>query len=216
MNAKSRRRVHKEQLRGEILAAARDIFVREGYEQFSMRKLAKRIEYSPASLYLHFRNKQELFDCLVEESFARLLQTLIRLRDGHQSPDPAQELKRGLWAYVNFGLRHPNHYRFAFMLRPPATKRPYQVHGAFEALRYMVGRCIEAKRFCAVDVETTAQALWASVHGVTSLLIQRPNFPWVARKNLITQVIDAAVDGLLATPESTVEAGEPHASLTRA
>ncbi|HLI63541.1 MAG TPA: TetR/AcrR family transcriptional regulator [Terriglobales bacterium] len=216
MNAKSRRHVHKEQLRGEILAAAREIFVREGYEHFSMRKLAKRIEYSPASLYLHFRNKQELFDCLVEESFTRLLETLIRLRDGHQSADPVEELKHGLWAYVNFGLRHPNHYRFAFMLRPPVTKRPYQVHGAFEVLRYMVGRCIAAKRFRVVDGETTSQALWASAHGVTSLLIQRPTFPWVARKNLITQVIDAAVDGLLAAPENNVEAGEPHAKLSRA
>ncbi|MGC1965172.1 MAG: hypothetical protein WA673_01850, partial [Candidatus Acidiferrales bacterium] len=67
-------------------------------------------------------------------------------------------------------------------------------------LRKMVRRCVEEKRFRAVDIETTAQALWTSVHGITSLLIQRPTFPWVSRKKLIGQVINMAVDGLIAEP----------------
>src|SRR3984893_2032722 len=158
MNAITRRRKHKEELRRVILDAAREIFVREGYESFSMRKLAEKIEYSPGSVYLHFKNKEELFECLVEESFARLLKTLTGLRNGQEWQDPVEGLKKGLRAYVEFGLRNPNDYRFAFMLRPPVEKRPYKVHGAFEALRYMVRRCVEERRFRAVDVETTAQA----------------------------------------------------------
>jgi hypothetical protein len=67
----------------------------------------------------------------------------------------------------------------------------------------MVRRCIEAQRFPTADVETTAQALWAAVHGITSLLIQRPAFPWVAKKKVIAQVINSAIDNLLAlTPAS--------------
>jgi len=206
MSALSRRRKHKEELRRVMLDAARDIFVREGYENFSMRKLADRIEYSPGSVYLHFKNKEQLFDCLVEESFERLLETLRDLQNGRECKDPAEELKRGLWAYVEFGLQNPNDYRFAFMLRPPVTKRPYKVHAAFEALRRMVGRCVGEKRLRAVDVETTAQAVWASVHGITSLLIQRPAFPWVAKKKVIAQVINSAIDSLMAEPDA--EAGE--------
>jgi len=210
MSALSRRRKHKEELRRVILDAARDIFVREGYENFSMRKLADRIEYSPGSVYLHFKNKAQLFDCLVEESFERLLETLRDLQNGRECKDPAEELKRGLWAYVEFGLQNPNDYRFAFMLRPPVTKRPYKVHAAFEALRRMVGRCVGEKRLRAVDVETTAQAVWASVHGITSLLIQRPAFPWVAKKKVIAQVIHSAIDSLTAEPDA--EAGEHYAN----
>jgi AcrR family transcriptional regulator len=200
MNANSHRQKHKEELRTVILDAARDIFVREGYESFSMRKLARKIEYSPGSIYLHFKNKQELFDCLVEESFARLLQTLMDLRNETKWQDSVEELKRGLRAYVEFGLRNPNDYRFAFMLWPPVEKRPHKVHAAFDALRHIVRRCVEEKRFRPVDVETTSQSLWSSIHGITSLLIQRPAFPWVSKKKLVAQVISTAIDSLVAAP----------------
>src|SRR6266849_11116701 len=212
MSAISRRRKHKEELRRVILGAAREIFVRQGYESFSMRKLAQKIEYSPGSVYLHFKNKEELFKCLVEESFARLLKTLMDLRNGQELQDPVEELKKGMRAYVEFGLRNPNDYRFAFMLRPPMEKHPYKVHGAFESLRHIVGRCVREKRFQAVDVETTSQALWASVHGITSLLIQRPAFPWVPKKKLIAQIINTAVDSLAAPPRAAAEAGDNHAN----
>lgn len=211
VNASSRRRKHKDELRKAMLDAAREIFVAEGYEAFSMRKLAEKIEYSPGSIYLHFKSKEELFDSLVEESFERLLKTLMNMSDGHQERDPANELKKGLHVYVEFGLRNPNDYRFAFMLRPPVHKRPYKVHRAFEALRHMVRRCVEEKRFRAIDVETAAQALWASAHGITSLLIQRPAFPWVSKKKVIAQVIDSAVDNLLAAANETAELGDHHA-----
>ncbi len=211
MNAISRRQKHKDELRRAILEAAREIFVVEGYENFSMRKLAEKIEYSPGSVYLHFKNKEELFDCLVEESFARLLKTLKSLQNGRQGEDPVEGLKKGLRAYVEFGLRNPNDYRFAFMLRPPIEKRPYKVHAAFEALRYKVKECVEAGHLRVVDVETTAQALWACAHGITSLLIQRPAFPWMPKKQLIAQVIRSAVDSLVVPASAPAKAGEHHA-----
>src|SRR6266700_3947674 len=147
MSALTNRQKHKEELRSVILDAAREIFVGQGYEHFSMRKLAERIEYSPGSVYLHFKNKEELFECLVDESFARLLKTLSALRNGNELQDPVEELKKGMRAYVEFGLRNPNDYRFAFMLRPPMEKRPYKVHEAFESLRNIVRRCVGDKRF---------------------------------------------------------------------
>ncbi len=200
MGAIDRRRKFKEELRSVILDAARDIFVREGYENFSMRKLAQRIEYSPGSVYLHFKNKAELFRCLTEDSFERLHKTLVGIRDGRKCRNPVEELRQGMLAYVDFGLHNLNDYRFVFMLTPPVERRPYKVHAAFEILRQMVERCVETKQFRRVDVETTAQALWSSVHGITSLLIQRPAFPWVFKKKLVAQVIDTAVASLIAEP----------------
>jgi AcrR family transcriptional regulator len=213
MNAISRRQKHKEELRNIILDAARDIFVREGYETFSMRKLARKIEYSPGNVYLHFKNKEELFECLVEESFARLLKTLTALRNGVEARDPVEELKKGMHVYVEFGLRNPNDYRFAFMLRPPVKKRPYKVHAAFEVLRHLVKCCVDQKRFRAVDVETTSQSLWVAVHGITSLLIQQPDFPWVPKKELIAQVIGNSVKSLMRVPRPQTAAGDNHGNI---
>ncbi|MBZ5599089.1 MAG: TetR/AcrR family transcriptional regulator [Acidobacteriia bacterium] len=211
MNAILRRKQHKAELKTQILAAAREIFVRDGYESFSMRKLAQRIDYSPGSIYLHFKNKEELFESLVEESFDRLLRALNRLKNGHAHQDPVAKLKTGLRAYIDFGLRNPNDYRFAFLLRRPLQRRPYKVHPAFDVMRYLVGRCVEEKRFRPVDVESTSQALWAAIHGITSLLIQRPTFPWVARRQLIDQVINNAVDSLMLRPDQEEETGVSHA-----
>ncbi len=52
MGVKERRAREKEQLRQQILSAARELFVTEGYEHVSMRKSADKIEYSPTTIYL--------------------------------------------------------------------------------------------------------------------------------------------------------------------
>ena len=218
MNTSARRDLRKRELRSVILDAAREIFVRDSFEAFSMRKLAASVECSPGNIYLHFKNKEELFESLVEISFARLLESLSRLRSlgmrgsARTSADPVTLLRKGLRAYVDFGLRNPNDYRFAFLIRPPIVKRGYKAHPAFEELRFMVGRCVAENRLRAVDVETTSQALWAAAHGITSLLIQRPFFPWVSKRKVIAQVIDGAIDNLLAAPPSRGGRGGRHAN----
>jgi AcrR family transcriptional regulator len=196
MNASARREKHKKELRAEMLNAAREIFSRDGYEGFTMRKLARSVEYSPANIYLYFKDKDEIFDCLVDASFADLLEVLPQPNDASDE-DPVSLLKRSLHTYVNFGLSHPNHYQFAFVLRPAGQVRPHKQRAAYESLLLKVRLCIEKKKFRTADVNLAAQALWASVHGITSLLIQRPVFPWVERDKLIRRVIDSAVDGLL-------------------
>lgn len=127
------------------------------------------------------------------------------LSSGNQCPqpsgaadeDPVELLKQGLRTYVNFGLTHPNHYRFGFLLQPADQPRRQPQRAAYESLFGKVKRCIAAKRFKTDDVECAAQSLWAAAHGITSLLIQRPGFPWAERDKLINQVLDSAVDGLL-------------------
>lgn len=176
-----------------ILSAARDVIVREGHDQLSMRKLADKIEYSPGTIYLHFSGKADLLNALVEESFAKLSEALRKTCQ----QDPIENLRLGLCAYVDFGLRHPNHYYFAFMVRPP-QRGCYRPHDAFDYLRQCVCRCIEAGCFRNVDAESTAQVLWAAAHGLTSLLISRPRFPWASRDELMREMIDNSIRGLQA------------------
>jgi hypothetical protein len=106
-------------------------------------------------------------------------------------------LKEAGRIYVDFGRRNPNAYEFAFVIRRAGAGRPWKPHAAFRFLRDTIARCIEERRFRLVNVDTATQAIWAAVHGVTSLLIARPNFPWVNPEELIGQVIDSAVDSLL-------------------
>src|SRR5438874_1367073 len=108
MGVKERRVREKEILRQEILDAARELFAKEGYENVSMRKVAEKIEYSPTTIYLYFESKADLLYYICEETFSRLLKKLESL--GEESSDPLVCLRKGMRAYIEFGLKHPNHY----------------------------------------------------------------------------------------------------------
>ena len=189
---------YREELRAAILAAARELFVRQGYESFSMRKLAEKLGCSHGTIYLYFKSRQQLFDSLVEDSFARLSGALDRLRRQEPGGDPVELLKEACRIYVSFGRRNPDAYEFAFVLRRGGPVRPSKPHAEFAFLRTTIKACIEEKRLRNVNVDTATQAMWAAVHGVTSLLIARPGFPWVPAEELINLVIDSSVDSLLA------------------
>jgi AcrR family transcriptional regulator len=198
-----RRTQQREAIRMSILEAARDALIEGGIETFSMRKLALAVGYSPGAIYLYFKTKEDLLESLVEDAFARLLDVLDEV---HDEVDVLRSLRNKLHAYVDFGLRFPNHYHLAFVRRPTArgVTQETRPHGAFEVLRRGVRQCIEAERFSSTDVEATSQVLWATIHGITSLLIALPKFPWVDRERLIGEVVDTALRGLQ-TPAARVE-----------
>lgn len=183
---------HRAELRQAILDAAADAFAREGYASVSLRAVAEAVGLSHGAIYGYFKDKDELFEALVQQSFDQLSAEL-RALPGRRG-DPVQFLKRAGRKYVEFGLRNPGAYEFAFILRRPSEGQ--KPHATYEHVRTAVKRCIDEKRFRIRDVDLASQALWTAVHGVTALLILRPEFPWAKKKALIGLVIDSAVDGL--------------------
>jgi hypothetical protein len=118
-----------------------------------------------------------------------------------------QGLESGLRAYIEFGLKHPNHYKVAFMMdegykdqcRCERSKAMGQK--AFSHLRAGLQACSRQGWLDPNEVETTAQMLWAAAHGLTALLITKQKFPWVERNRL--------VDSLLGTLVAGIRAGQP-------
>jgi AcrR family transcriptional regulator len=186
----------KEALRDEIVAAARSLFIDVGYDAFSMRKLAEKVGCSAGNLYLYFPGRDDLFRCLIDESFAELQRMIVDSVEA-SGADPVARLKRGLRTYVEFGLRHPDAYGIAFLVRRPKQRQPIRPHAAFAVLQQIVADCVASRHFRAVDVELASQAVWTAIHGLTSLFIHLPRFPWVDRDQLVTTVIDHAVDPFL-------------------
>ena len=201
MGVKERRTREKEELRRQIIAAARELFVNEGYENVSMRKIADKIEYSPTTIYLYFKDKADLLDSVCKETLLDLLNTLELLN--RDKSNPVETLKKSGKAYVDFGLKYPQDYKLTFVVRPQFQKGLGLEEGSvgervFNYLCAMVSECIRQKAFRQVAVETTGQALWSAVHGVTLLLIDFPDFPWTPKDKLIDMVIDTMIDGLRA------------------
>jgi AcrR family transcriptional regulator len=201
MGVSERKKRVREDLRKRILDASEALFVREGYEAVSMRRIARQIEYSPTTIYHHFRDKAELFARLLEGYQAKLLARMEAI-NAH-GDDPLTTLRNGMRAYTEFGLANPSYYKLAFMSPPEFKAEAYLVEGAagtalFQDLRGTVELCIRQGLFRQMEADLAAQILWIANHGVTSLLISNPNFPWVDRDILIGRVIDCAIDGLRA------------------
>ncbi len=198
MGTVERRARQRSALRQQILDAARELFIEEGYQNVSMRKIAEKIEYSPTTIYLHFRDKADLLRCLTEETFGRLAEMFERIT--LEYPHPVERLRKGLRTYIEFGLHNPNDYKVAFLLErePSITGGRLDDPMAVRSYRFLsaaVGECIEQGLFKPADVETAAQVLWAAAHGLTALLIMRPHFPWAVRENLISAAIDTVLRG---------------------
>ena len=196
-----RRRKEKEDLRQEILDAARELFLADGYDNVSMRKVAKRISYSPTTIYLYFKDKTDLLHQVCEEAFRKLGEEIVRSQSlGDTS---IEVLRQGMFAYVAFGLINPRHYEVVF-ISPKRGGSDGTDHSfdesmgkrAFELLSASVASCMDAGVIKRTDVATVSQTLWAGIHGVTSLLITHDGFPFVDRETLVASVVDTMIEGL--------------------
>jgi AcrR family transcriptional regulator len=203
MGIQERRNREKQLLRQEILDAAREMFVREGYEGVSMRKIADRIEYSPTTIYHYFDDKADLLSQIIMESFSKLCSEMSTIIGGTEA-DAGEALWRGMLAYVQFGLNNPSHYYLTFMhTQCSADDAPLDAEAhqlgmkAFDYLRQAVKRAMEGRHIRQADLEVTSQSAWAGLHGVTSLIISLDgHFPFVEREQLITESLCMLLRGM--------------------
>lgn len=212
MGTEERREREREQVRQRILDVARTLFVAEGVEAVTMRRIAEGLEYTAGALYRHFPDKASLLQQLVRDdyqAFTRSLHRIAGLRD------PVERLSAMGEAYVAFGVAHPEHYRLLFLTPLPgaahaaAEEAPAPgVGDAFTFLLETVADCIAAGRLRPElkDPHLVARAAWACVHGVVALHIVAappPGAPALAPAKVAQVLLTAFIRGL-------VRAGKPN------
>jgi AcrR family transcriptional regulator len=193
MRPKTLRATKRAGIEREIIAVASEQFGLHGFDGFSLRKVAVKMGCAVGTLYLYFDNKEALLHAVVENSFRTLLESLRALPPANS---PREMFRNAFRAYVEFGLKHPHHYRCAFAQPSPSPSTKYQPHAAFEFMREKVQAGVRAGLFQSDNAELVSQVIWSSVHGLTSLLIARPEFPWEPRKALIETLSDTMLTGL--------------------
>lgn len=198
-----RRRQQRSQVRRAILDATEALLVEQGAEGFSIRKLVERCGYTAPTIYNHFGDKPGLIDALLEERFARLARALRRVP---VTGDPLAYLRETARVFVGFGRRHPGHYRLLTQMRDPDTPPPRSFQKSLELLEGAWTRLWEEGRIRAGDLDGAGQAVWTLCHGLISLPMQRPDYPW--SKTLVDDAIDALLRGLVAPSD---QAGSPRA-----
>ena len=169
----------KQELRQAILNAAGELFLEQGYERFSLRKVAERIGYSPTTIYLYFRDKDDLLFNVVDEGFVRFSQQLIA--EAERQEDPWERIIALGRAYVAFGLQNPVYYQLMFMQRTDFLTHTSEGSSqpriaSFQVLLQAVQQAIDAGILRSGDAESYSDVLWALVHGMVSLAISMPAF----------------------------------------
>ena len=195
--------------RAEILSAARELFLKEGYEAVTTRKLAQSVGISQTGLYLYFESKDAIYDELCRETFSRLTEALDEIA---QSPPQDQEqLARIIEGFIRFGLAHPDEYQLTFMVTHPNLvashvkdlSLPAEMQGpgmrSFLRFRDQIAGLAAAGHIPCDDVTLVAQAILAAAHGLVAFLIARPWYPWVERERLLDRLTRMIVAGLRRT-----------------
>ncbi|MBI4913546.1 MAG: TetR/AcrR family transcriptional regulator [Acidobacteria bacterium] len=196
-------------LRRKILDAGRRLFAEQGYEAVTMRTIAHEIEYSPRTIYLHFKDKDDLIRELCRQDFHAFGTEMAKLAG---IADPIERLRAAGKGYAAFAQQFPNHYQLMFMTRKPVVDRPEDLewHDDPEADAYaFVRACLSEAHDKGMlrtgwsDPDLAAQVVWAALHGVLALHIthrEDPFIPWAALDARVDGMIRLIVSGLRAEP----------------
>jgi AcrR family transcriptional regulator len=161
MGIKERQERDREAVSRAILDAARELFVSEGYQTVSIRKIAERIEYSPAAIYGYFPSKDDIFFALAEEGFHLLNgQDDPGRRARLQALEPLDRIREMFWHVYQFSREHPQYFALMFVDRDvPRISREYE---RFAFVRDMKQRMV-AQIQEGIDTKVLPSTLDASV-----------------------------------------------------
>lgn len=163
------------EMRERICAAAMELFLREGFERTSIRRIASAIGYTPGAIYSYFGDKDDILYALHERGFARLRALLHTLDDSGLGP--RERFERVGELYLRFAFENPQYYDLMFIEGRTAKKieelGQWEVGlDTYDFVRSIVRECMRDGSLPPGDPEAATFALWASVHGMASLVIR--------------------------------------------
>jgi AcrR family transcriptional regulator len=162
--------------RERILREARELFLAQGLNGFSMRGLAQRVGLSATALYRHFADKDALLAELVDESFSTFAKFLKRALAGRT---PLERMRRTGESYFDFALEHPQQYKLMFLVDCQelgfdriSEEIQLRARGTFEFLMERISDCIDNGDYTPGNPQQLALSVWSQTHGLAALWLQ--------------------------------------------
>ncbi len=187
--------------RAEILASAERIFLAEGYEGATIRKIADEVGVSSTALYMHFQDKSCILYEICEHAYRDLLASNAEIAG--RPLDAVVRTRLMLEAYMRWGFEHPNAYQLVYCARRPVSTAPMPEGTAdlsrqcYETFSAVVCEVAADGRLRTGDGRSAAQALWLACHGVVAMMTIRPEFEWAERSELVRVTLDGMLYGLV-------------------
>jgi len=208
MGIAERKEKQKHDIKKLILDASVKLFVEEGFENVTMRKIADLIEYSPTTVYLYFKDKNEIFFHIHQMGFEKMLVM------NEQLPgikNPLMRLYKMGENYIEFGMKNPEFYDVMFIQRAPmeALEQMEECNWslgdtALGSLKNLLQECMDKGLIQKGPVESAAMAIWGMVHGLVSLAIRDRMNKLVAKEKLLS-TMHQSLNWLLGAIDNSVK-----------
>lgn len=174
MGSVERKEREKKEMRDLILKAALKLIIEEGYDDLSIRKIANKIEYSPGTIYLYFKDKDDIFFELHNKGFSEFYERQLSVQN---IEDPVQRLIAHGNAYIDFALENPEYYDLMFIIRAPLKNikrfEDWELgNRTYNLLKKNISEVQEVGKFKGENLEVVAFSLWSYVHGISSLCVR--------------------------------------------
>lgn len=173
MGITERKEREKQEMRQRIIDAAMHMFLEDGYNKTSIRNIAEAIEYSPATIYLYYKDKDELLYEVQRQAFDKLYENFEREAS---DPDPWTRLKQICKSYVRFGLENEELYDLMFIIRSPMNvdEKIHETNGkdCFGYVIECLAACMEKGLVRFADPRIGMLSIWAMGHGLVALQVR--------------------------------------------
>ncbi|HMI01455.1 MAG TPA: TetR/AcrR family transcriptional regulator [Pedobacter sp.] len=170
MGISERKEREREEMKQLIMGAALKMFLEDGYAKTSIRNIADAIEYSPGTIYLYYKDKDELLFEVQRHAYGKLLEAF---KTYATSKHPFERLAQVCKTYISFGLENPELYDLMFIIRAPmnADESQFKSNGedSFKFLVDTLAECITQGLIVFNDIQLAALQVWAMAHGLVSL-----------------------------------------------
>jgi AcrR family transcriptional regulator len=191
--------------REEIIAAAKELFMTEGFAKVTTRAIAEKAGLSQTGVYLYFPAKEDILKAIGDETHDAISAEFDRA--AAKPGAPREIFRRLIHAYIDYGLSHPAEYHLTFTVGPDALTPmakdfsqsfDQQEAGARSFMRFRdhLAKLAPAGLMGELDPMFATQMLWLVGHGAVSLLTTRSHFPWADRDALIAALEDVVINGL--------------------
>jgi len=206
MGIQERKEKQKLEIRKLILDASIKLFIEEGFGNVTIRKIADLIEYSPTTVYLYFKDKDEILTALHDMGFQKLLEFNHNLASIN---NPLLRLHKMGENYINFGMENPEFYNLMFIMDEPMKVIDKTGCGwepgdtAINALKATVAECMEKNYLIGSDSHLVSLSVWSFVHGLVSLAIRDRMEKFIPEKKMLMPMMLQSLNWLINSIENT-------------
>lgn len=186
-------KMRSEHIRQAILDTALEIGIKEGFEEVSIRKIIKQMNYSTGVVYHHFKDKQEIINA-IETAQTQWLHSQIReLLDPNK--DIAAEMETVFYRITRLAYEEPEKYNLIVLHKYSRRNsgKPEWISHLSKRLKAGMDTGLIRK----MEPEKAAFSIWSSFLGFNLMISTHTDLTWEQAEEMFQVQLNMILKGVL-------------------